>query len=201
MKLQKAILLLIIWAFVSMSNIHFKLAENARPASYYGVFRNLPLSDITPSDWLKEILLRQKNGLGLHHAESGYPYNTCLWAGQIPKGGNPQGQSWWPYEQSGYLVDGLYRCGLALGDTSLINLGRRNIDFVLANPRSIGQLGLPVIGNTQWPFSVFVRTMMANYDETQNPSILNALPVISLTSIMIIGMIAKCVSLLLVCSV
>jgi hypothetical protein len=152
-----------------------KPSANIKPGPYYGQYHTIPLSDISPDGWLKELLLRQRDGLGLHHAESGYPYNTCLWAGQIPKGGNLSGQSWWPYEQTGYLVDGLYRCGLALKDTALISIGRRNIDFVLANPRANGQLGVDAIAGTQWPFSVFVRSMMADYDATQNPQILDAL--------------------------
>ena len=54
--------------------------------------------------------------LGLNRKESGYPYNTCLWNGIIPEGGNPIAKGWWPYEQSGYMIDGLYRCGIFLRD-------------------------------------------------------------------------------------
>ena len=124
---------------------------------------------------MKEILTRQKKGLGSHHAESGYPYNSCLWAGIIPTLSNVHTPSWWPYEQAAYMVDGLYRCGLALDDTSLINLGQRNHDFILSNPQSNGLLGLSLINNTQWPFTVFVRSLMANYDASHNPTILEAL--------------------------
>jgi hypothetical protein len=120
-KVKSAFILLLVITPVTIFTMNFKPADTDTPAHYYGKYHTIPITDISPNGWLKELLQRQRNGLGLHHAESGYPYNTCLWAGQIPKGGNPSGQSWWPYEQSGYLVDGLYRCGLALNDTGLIN--------------------------------------------------------------------------------
>ena len=138
---------------------------------YFGKFHAIPIVSIKPEGWLNVILLRQKNGLGTHKEESGYPFNTCLWAGVIPR----KDKSWWPYEQTAYMVDGLYRCGLALGDTGLINLGQRNLDYVLANPQNNGQLGENLVNNTQWPFTVFARSLMANYDATHNPAILEAL--------------------------
>ena len=81
---------------------------------YYGVYKEANIENIRPSSWLREILQRQRDGLGLNRKESGYPYNTCLWNGIIPEGGNPIAKGWWPYEQSGYMIDGLYRCGIFL---------------------------------------------------------------------------------------
>jgi len=102
--------------------------------SYFGVYAEVPVSEIRAEGWLRGLLEIQRDGLGLHRGESGYPYNTCLWAGTIPKGGNPIAQAWWPYEQSGYIVDGLYRCGILLGDTVLTGLGHRNAAYVLEHP-------------------------------------------------------------------
>ena len=76
---------------------------------YYGVYKEANIENIRPSSWLREILQRQRDGLGLNRKESGYPYNTCLWNGIIPEGGNPIAKGWWPYEQSGYMIDGLDR--------------------------------------------------------------------------------------------
>ncbi len=146
-----------------------------RTVKYFGKYHPMPIVNVKPEGWLKEILTRQKDGLGIHHAESGYPFNTCLWAGTIPTLKNVHTPSWWPYEQCAYMVDGLYRCGLAIGDTVLTNLGQRNHDFILNNPQDNGQLGLSLINNTQWPFTVFVRSLMANYDASHNPAILDAL--------------------------
>lgn len=158
-----------------VAGLFMHAAHRSDAQAYFGKYTEVPLSEITPQGWLNELLLRQRNGLGLNRVESGYPYNTCLWAGQIPKGGNPKGQPWWPYEQSGYIVDGLYRCGLLLKDSVLINLGKRNIAFVLEHPRTNGQLCLENLGDTQWPFVVFVRTIMADYAVTKDAKILKAL--------------------------
>ena len=152
-----------------------KVGNKEKTVPYYGKFHSIPIVNVKPEGWLKEILTRQKDGLGIHHAESGYPFNTCLWAGVIPQLDILKSPDWWPYEQTAYIVDGLYRCGLALGDTGLINLGLRNHDFILNNPQYNGLLGLSFKKPTQWPFTVFVRSLMANYDATHNPAILEAL--------------------------
>lgn len=138
---------------------------------YFGVFREVPVSEMRAEGWFRGLLETQRDGLGLHRGESGYPYNTCLWAGTIPKGGNPIAQAWWPYEQSGYIVDGLYRCGILLGDTTLMGLGRRNAAYVLEHPRANGMLGPEALGDAQWAFSVFARALLADYDATGDEAI------------------------------
>ena len=134
--------------------------------TYYGSFREAPVTSIRASGWLKQALERQRDGLGLHRAESGYPYDTGLWACEIPNGGNSIAAFWWPYEQTGYMVDGLYRCGLFLGDSTLICLGRSNADYVLSRPRGNGMMGPEKLGENQWALSVFARALFAYYDES-----------------------------------
>ena len=140
--------------------------SGSEKSEYCGVYREASAGAIHPDSWLREMLEIQKNGLGLHRAESGYPYGTCLWAGVIPKGGNPIAKGWWPYEQSGYIVDGLYRCGIFLGDSTLTELGESNVRYVLDHPRADGMLGPDVLGDNQWALSVFARTLYAYYDKT-----------------------------------
>jgi len=178
-----------------------------KPAgSYYGVFRELPVQDITPEGWLAEFLQRQRDGLGLRYDLSGYPFDTCLWAGQIP--GNPRADgkpslspvNWDRYEQTAYLIDGLYRCGLLLQDFRLEKLGEDNVRYVLEHPAANGRLGpermsaisLGLIGGgkegvigrneitapqtpTQWPFAVFSRVLMAYYAATGDRRLLDEL--------------------------
>lgn len=141
----------------------------------YDKLEEIPVSEIQPQGWLKELLVRQRNGLGLNRNVSGYPYNTCLWEGIIPPGGNPIAQRWWPYEQTAYLLDGLYKCGHLLDDSVLIALGRRNIDYVLAHPREDGRLGPECLGDLQWAFSVFTRLMITDYQVNNNPEVLKGL--------------------------
>jgi hypothetical protein len=146
----------------------------AAPA-YYGAFRELRLTNVTPQGWIAEFLSRQKNGLSGRHEASGYPFNTVLWMGVIPKGGNPRGAIWGPYEQTAYLVDGIYRAGLLLRDPQLTEEGRKNVRFVLDHPQEDGRLGPRHIGRTQWPFVVFTRAVMAEYQATGDATILDKL--------------------------
>ncbi|HIW66472.1 MAG TPA: glycoside hydrolase family 127 protein [Candidatus Alistipes intestinipullorum] len=149
--------------------------ESPSCVPYFGQFREASVAQIHPEGWFRELLEIQRDGLGSHRVASGYPYNTCLWEGVIPKGGNPIAQDWWPYEQSGYMVDGLYRCGILLGDSSLMGLGRRNVAYVLAHPRENGMLGPEALGELQWAFSVFARAMLADYDLTGDTGVLEGL--------------------------
>jgi len=162
------------------------LVTSALGAPYHGVFREVPITEITPQGWLAQLLERQRDGLGLHHDVSGDPFDSCLWNGQIPQ------HTWDRYEQTAYLVDGLYRCGLLLHDKELIKLGRDNVEYVLSHPQTDGKLGPDDIGPisakliglseingkppvTQWPFVVFTRALMAHYSATGDKRVLDAL--------------------------
>ena len=132
------------------------------------------IADITPKGWLLEFLQRQKTGLTGHPEALSYPYNTCLWAGEIPRNGD-YGQDWWRYEQTAYYTDGLLRLGYLLDDEELIQKGEEGIQYTLAHPQSNGRLGSSVI-NSLWPQAVFWRAMKAYADVRNNPSTLkNAL--------------------------
>ena len=151
----------------------------------HGVFLELPLTGIKPLGWLAEILRRQKDGLALNRAASGYPFNTNLWVGKIDRAG-------WPaYEQTAYFIDGSYRCGLLVNNPSLIDQGLKNIHFVLRHPQPDGKLGPgpadmklkvgsdgvagPQVMGANWPMSVFTRALMAYYGETGDETVLDAL--------------------------
>jgi hypothetical protein len=133
---------------------------------YYGAFTDASPADIHPQGWLAEMLHRQVEGLGKNHAVCGYPYDTCLWAGRIPDNPHPRSEyakAWWPYEQSGYLVDGLERLGLATGDPTILAEANANIRYILDHPKVDGSLGPDHIGDTNWPHAVVFRALMAAY--------------------------------------
>jgi hypothetical protein len=121
------------------------------------------------------MLRRQANGLASHHAVSGYPYNTCLWAGKIPSDANPQSKQWWPYEQSGYLVDGLERLGLMTANQPIQDEAAANVRYILDHPQPDGSLGPDDIGPTNWPHAVVFRALMASYAAHPDPAIVKAL--------------------------
>ena len=54
------------------------------------------------------------------------------------------GGAWWPYEQTGYYLDGIIRAGYLGGRQELIARGQANINWVLANPQVNNILALPV---------------------------------------------------------
>src|SRR3954465_7308633 len=97
---------------------------------YFGAFTEASPTAVAPQGWLKEMLRRQVEGLAKNHAVSGYPYDTRLWVGKIPANPHPRSEwakAWWPYEQTGYLVDGLERLGLVTHDPSIVAEARSNV--------------------------------------------------------------------------
>ena len=138
-----------------------------------GSWRESSLKDIRPEGWLLDRLKAQKEGLTGHPEALSYPYNTCLWDGEIPRMGT-HGQDWWRYEQTAYYTDGLLRLGYLLDDGELIRKGEAGISYTLAHPWDSGRLGAKVINNT-WPFAVFFRAVKAAYDVSPDPAVLEAL--------------------------
>lgn len=138
------------------------------------------LSKITPAGWLAQACQVQKAGLTGHPEALSYPYDTCLWAGAIPRMGT-HGSGWWRYEQTAYYVDGLLRLGYALNDRALIAKGEANVDYVLEHQHPQGYLGDACLwqdakgGYVTWPMSVFFRAMKAKYDATGDARIPQAL--------------------------
>lgn len=168
----------------------FVSVQSAFPAApdaqiYNGVFRELPATSIRPEGWLKETLERQRDGMALNRSACGYPFNTDLWVGKLPK------PTWQGYEQTAYFVDGNYRCGLLLNDAALLDMGLKNIRYVLEHPEPNGHLGPvaddfrmvlgpdgvagPNVMGQQWPFTVFTRALIAYYQATGDQTVLAAL--------------------------
>lgn len=142
-------------------------------AQQYAAFKEGFIRDITPKGWLLEFLNRQKTGMTGHPEALSYPYNTCLWAGEIPRNGN-YGQDWWRYEQTAYYTDGLLRLGYLLDDKELIEKGEAGIDYTLKHVQSSGRLGSSVI-NSLWPQAVFFRAMKAYAEYHDDSTIKTAL--------------------------
>ena len=136
-------------------------------------WRDTALTDIVPEGWLAERLKAQKDGLTGHPEALSYPYNTCLWAGEIPRQGT-HGQDWWRYEQTAYYTDGLLRLGYLTGDEEFIAQGEEGIRYTFEHPWENGRLGSKRVEYT-WPFAVFFRAVKAAYDVHPDPAILDAL--------------------------
>ncbi len=141
-------------------------------------FNELPLSCIEPQGWLRRYLETQRDGLTGHLEMAGYPFNTRGWgAARIAQ---PRKRLFWaPYEQYGYWVDGMARCGHLLGDPFLIGKAKKQIDYVLQHADADGYLGPGIIkprGNHhRWPHAIFFRALIAHCSATNDKRIPAAL--------------------------
>jgi len=134
----------------------------------YGVYKESLICNIRPEGWLRNYLIMQKNGLTGFLPETGYPYNTNCWGKkEFQEGGF---DSWWPYEQMAYWIDGVMRCGYLLNDESFIEKALSQIEFTVENPDDDGFLGPSFMKrkdcNNQWPHAVLFRAFAAHVSAT-----------------------------------
>lgn len=108
------------------------------PHSPYATFSELPIRSIEPQGWLKAYLEKQRDGITGHLDKTGgFPFDTDGWAAaEIPDvNHNP-----YAYEQTGYWIDGMIRCGTLIQDDMLIEKATRHTDYVLDHPDRDGYL-------------------------------------------------------------
>ena len=140
---------------------------------YHGMYREESLKSIRPGGFIRDFLTRQQNGLSGNHTRQGYPFDTAMWEGirdiqfkeheyrgrPLPP---PADNTWWPYEQVSYLLDGLVRLGLLMEEAPLVDIFRRQARAFFARRGETGRLGLRNYGlNSEWPFAVFFRAIRA----------------------------------------
>lgn len=146
----------------------------------YAKLQEVSLSSIRPEGWLRRYLEVQRDGLTGHLEVAGYPFDGPGWGGTEIKG--HQGSHWWPYEQTGYWIDGMIRCGRLLGDRFLIDKARHHLTYVLAHAGKDGYLGPkfmqesgPKDTNKRWPHAVFFRALAAEHSATGDAAIPRAI--------------------------
>lgn len=104
------------------------------PIAPFAVFNDGLHADIAPEGWLKEILVRQDEGLTSHPEAMSYPFDSDLWVGDLERDSESRGSDWWRYEQTAYYLDGLTRLGYLLDDENLLAVTQANMDWVLDHP-------------------------------------------------------------------
>ncbi len=153
----------------------------------YGIFQEVPPAAVKPSGALRLGLCRQNDGISSHYQEQGYPFNTPMWNGGVGKvilesvichdeaSETPMQESWWPYEQSAYLLDGLVRLGVLLDDQEKIALFEKNLRYVIERPDENGLLGHCYNESTsEWPMAVFFRAAYFYYQVTGDQTVKDA---------------------------
>jgi hypothetical protein len=133
------------------------------------------VKDIRPKDWLKTLLQRQHDGLTGHPEALSYPYNSCLWAGEISRADESYGDNWWRYEQTAYYTEGLLKLGYELGAEEMVSKAMEGIEYTLAHPNEKGMLGNSTLEGITWPMSVFFRVLQAKYEHDGDTRIPTAL--------------------------
>ena len=131
--------------------------------------------DIHPKGWLLTLMQRQHDGLTGHPEALSYPYNSCLWAGEISRPDESYGDNWWRYEQTAYYTDGLLRLGYELNAGEMVDKAMEGIEYTLANATDAGVLGNSSLVGITWPMSVFFRVLQAKYEHDGDPRIPAAL--------------------------
>lgn len=138
----------------------------------------LPLGDIKPEGWLKEQLIRQKNGM-TGNLDAQYP--KVVGANSAWLGGD--GDTW---ERGPYWLDGLLPLAYLLDDKELKAKSQKWIEWLIANQREDGYIG-PKVHITPpvqesgvqkdaeedwWPRMVMLKVCQQYYSATKDPRIL-----------------------------
>jgi hypothetical protein len=152
------------------------------------------LSDIEPQGWLLEFLQRQREGLTGHIEAAGFPFDTGMWTERMQldeytekekekkftRDGTPEqeeGVFWWPYEQTGYYIDGALKVGYLLDDSALLERARAQIRHTLEHVQEDGRLGpKKLLGRwNRWPYTGFLRSFVTEYEVTGDEEIVVAM--------------------------
>lgn len=137
-------------------------ATGATP-KYFGAFEELPAGAVQPQGWLRAYLQKQAAGLGSQLPLVSWPFTEPYWKGET------QGESWWPWEQTAYWVDGATRLALVLGDKALLSQVGETLDYTLSHIDADGYIGPaffkdPKPNFHRWPTMIFFRGLEAKSD-------------------------------------
>lgn len=127
--------LIVIACFLNAGYLFAQKPTIIRPRSPLksDVYSELPLGAIKPSGWLKEMLIRQKNG-ATGHLDTLYPLvmgNTNGWLGG-------DGDQW---ERGPYWIDGLLPLAYILDDQALIAKVKPWVEWTLKSQQPDGYFG------------------------------------------------------------
>lgn len=182
-------------ALIGILTISCKRAEQDQLQNDFSEYKAVKLSEIQAQGWLAQLLELQSEGLTGNIEAAGYPFNTGMWTTRIQldtstekeqqgsferdgaAGNQDEGVFWWPYEQTGYYIDGALKCAYLTGDTALMSRALYQINYLLEHPRNDGRLGtVKMIGRWfNWPYVGLFRAFMTEYTETGNEGIIDAM--------------------------
>jgi hypothetical protein len=134
------------------------------------VFRPLPLGQIRPSGWLRELLKVQASGLSGHLDEFWPDIKQSAWIGGRAEG----------WERVPYWLDGIVPLAYLLDDPSLQAKVKRFVDYILEHQNSDGWIG--PVGDTAghepydpWPLFPLFKALTQFQEATNDARIIPAL--------------------------
>ncbi|HTW46151.1 MAG TPA: beta-L-arabinofuranosidase domain-containing protein [Acidobacteriaceae bacterium] len=143
----------------------FALTEPAlqaaiRPRSY-AALASLPPGAVRPEGWLRTYMEKQVAQLGSQLPDVSWPFTEPYWKGE------EQAESWWPWEQKAYWIDGATRLAIVMQDEALTHRVQESINYTLAHAAPDGYLGPSFFENPKgdfhrWPQNIFFRSLMAS---------------------------------------
>jgi hypothetical protein len=167
---RREFLRLALLASAALANGKFSFAaEETHPgAKYYGALQPLAPGAVRPEGWLRGYLEKQAAQLGSKLPQVSWPFSDAYWAGE------ETAESWWPWEQKAYWLDGATRLALVLGNKELMAQVRATLDYTLTHADDNGYLGPkffedPVGDFHRWPQNVLFRSLAALSDATAAP--------------------------------
>lgn len=153
----------------------------------YQKFSKLPLGAVTAGGWIKEQLLRNKEGMGGHLDELepdllGTPYINYKSISQTPFLGEvtPEIAAGWGGELSGTYWTGLVQLAFTLDDEELKAKATRWVEGVLAHQEEDGYLGTfpegtdRMIDYNPWGATWGYRALLCYYEATGRKEVLEA---------------------------
>jgi DUF1680 family protein len=133
-----------------------------KPVSY-AALQTLPPGAVQPEGWLRGYMEKQIAQLGSKLPEVSWPFTESYWKGE------ERAESWWPWEQMAYWIDGATRLAIVMKDEVLLSRIQATIDFTLTHAAPDGYLGPKFFEDPKgdyhrWPQTVFFRSLMATSD-------------------------------------
>ena len=151
------------------------------------MLKSTELKDVKARGWVKNFLRNQADNLTGEIDLVGYPFSERYWGNKNLKeddltdefflgGINTLDDSWVPFEQTGYWIDGMVRAGYLIDDERLKDKARKKIMPVIENADKDGYLGSELLKDgITWAHSVYFRALTALYEATGDKKILDAL--------------------------
>lgn len=150
------------------------------------LYQEVLLREIKANGWLREYLKAQSAGMTGNLDRVGEPFSGKYWdeddqavlqeKERFLGGLNSVNDSWVPFEQTGYWIDGMTRTAHLIDDAALLEKAQKRLYNPIKYIDEEGFIGPQYLKNgTVWAHAVFFRALIAEYTATKDERILEAL--------------------------